>query len=727
VFDDLYALFWWLADYIADLFYSLMQWLTQQFNSILTWFRDTWNMVLKSISDILKFVGDVFDFLAGELSAFLQNLIAGISDAFAQAWAIVKDAVVNVLNAISNFAANLFANIKAQISSILTSLQVVFQQWIDRVESFIAGVLDAIVDAYNYTVEVITNGIQTVFNFVKDMLVKAGDVVNQALTELVSGPAAVFEQLSTRFNDIASAFREKLTEVITSLTGLKEDIVQGLIEASDKTISALADWTNAPELTQLQVTLSALQSGNGEPVQYQDFIANLFQRFTPTSSLARGVVFILLAAVAAIPASLNAATIYAQPMIQALSRDFPYALLGPADVVTAWRKGLISREEAIDVIQRQGFSSADAVRYIGLSDAVPPEDLLLALWQRKIIGDSQLTEGMKERGFSNVWQQAYMEASFILPPIQDLIVMAVREVFSPAVAERFGQFDDFPVEFAEEAAKQGLTELWAKRYWAAHWGLPSATQGFEMLQRGVIEMEDLHLLLRSLDVMPFWRDKLVKIAYLPYTRVDIRRMHQLGVLTDDEVHRAHLDLGYEEEKAQHLTEFVLRLNKNAPGEDDAELGRLSRSSILAFYRDGLLPRARAAQLLVSLGLTDEASSIYLDSVDVDEERAERKAETDIIIAQAEAGAITFAEAQDRLNGLGLETLEVEKALTKLARSEKARVKLPSREDGERFLKLGLINGIGYRDLLLRLGYSPQWADVYVNAAFLEGKSDAKQS
>jgi hypothetical protein len=726
MFDDLYALFWWLADYIADLFYSLVNYLTGQFNAMLTWFRDTWNAVLKSISDILKFVADVFDFLAAELSAFLTNLINAITQAFSQAWAIVKDAVLGVLNAINTFAANLFANIKAQISSILSSLQVVFQQWIDRVESFIAGVLNIIVDAYNYAVEVITGGITTVFNFVKDMLVKAGDVVNAALTELVSGPAAIFEVMSAKFNDIAGAFREKLDLVVSTLAEFPTELRKTIDDAVDALLRNILDWSNAPELRETMDTLTALTTGNGEPVQYGAFLQQLLSRLAPTSTLARGVVFILLAVVAAIPAGLNVATIYAQPMIQALAREFPYALLAPADVVTAWRKGLLSKEDGTDIIQRQGFSTGDASRFFGMSDATPPEDLLLALWQREIIGDAQLKEALHERGLTDIWQAAYREASFVLPPVQDLIVMAVREVFSPAVAERFGQFDDFPPEFAAEAAKQGLTELWAKRYWAAHWGLPSATQGFEMLQRSVISMEDLQLLLRSLDVMPFWRDKLTQIAYLPYTRVDIRRMHQLGVLNDTEVHRAHLDLGYEEEKAQHLTEFVLRLNKNAPGEDDAELGRLSRSSILGFYRDGLLPRNRAAQLLVSLGLTDEAASIYLDSVDVDEERAERKAETDIIVAQAEAGAITFAEAQDRLNGLGLETLEVEKALTKLARSEKARVKLPSREDGERFLKLGLITGLGYRDLLLRLGYSPQWADVYVNAAFLEGKADAKQ-
>ncbi|GAH79863.1 unnamed protein product, partial [marine sediment metagenome] len=74
------------------------------------------------------------------------------------------------------------------------------------------------------------------------------------------------------------------------------------------------------------------------------------------------------------------------------------------------------------------------------------------------------------------------------------------------------------------AGKKGLSKEWSERYWAAHWNLPSPQQGFEMLHRGVINVSELNMLLRALDVMPFWRDKLTAIAFRRLTRVDIRRM-----------------------------------------------------------------------------------------------------------------------------------------------------------------------------------------------------------
>ncbi|GAH93918.1 unnamed protein product, partial [marine sediment metagenome] len=44
-----------------------------------------------------------------------------------------------------------------------------------------------------------------------------------------------------------------------------------------------------------------------------------------------------------------------------------------------------------------------------------------------------------------------------------------------------------------------------------HWSLPSPSQGFEMLHRGVIDEAELNMLLRALDIMPFWREKLTKV------------------------------------------------------------------------------------------------------------------------------------------------------------------------------------------------------------------------
>ncbi|GAI14199.1 unnamed protein product, partial [marine sediment metagenome] len=65
----------------------------------------------------------------------------------------------------------------------------------------------------------------------------------------------------------------------------------------------------------------------------------------------------------------------------------------------------------------------------------------------------------------------------------------MREVYTPEIAEAFGQFDglDEVVERASADIKAiGLTKETFAKYWAAHWMLPSVGQGFEMVHRAVI-------------------------------------------------------------------------------------------------------------------------------------------------------------------------------------------------------------------------------------------------
>jgi hypothetical protein len=248
-----------------------------------------------------------------------------------------------------------------------------------------------------------------------------------------------------------------------------------------------------------------------------------------------------------------------------------------------------------------------------------------------------------------------------------------------------------------------------------------------MLHRGVIGEKELATLLQALDVAPGWRDQLTAIAYNPYTRVDIRRMHSMKLLTDAEVLQAHKDIGYDQDKAEKLTAFVLALNKTAVTEDDVELGKLSRGAILGFYEDGVISKTSAIKLLQDLGHTLEAATLYVESVEMTVERAARKVQANLIIEQAEAGILTFEEAQDKLRALGLETVEVERAIIRLLQAAARKVKLPSQADGESMYVKAVIPRGDYEELLSRLGYAPKWRTAFVNLAEKKKSAGTKSS
>jgi len=197
----------------------------------------------------------------------------------------------------------------------------------------------------------------------------------------------------------------------------------------------------------------------------------------------------------------------------------------------------VSQTDMIDDIAKSGIHPSYAEKYF---DGVltKPNTQELVEWQLRVDPSlSGLDDELRKTGIHPAYFDVYKTLAHPIPPINDLITMAVREAFTPEIAGRFGQYEGLPSEYVDAAAKKGLSKEWAERYWAAHWTLPSVQQGFSMLHRGIIAQPDLNLLMRALDIMPYWRDKLMQLSFKPLTRVDVRRMHLLGTLDEGGVNR----------------------------------------------------------------------------------------------------------------------------------------------------------------------------------------------
>ncbi len=221
---------------------------------------------------------------------------------------------------------------------------------------------------------------------------------------------------------------------------------------------------------------------------------------------------------------------------------------------------------------------------------------------------SGLDRELSKIGIHPAYAPLYKELAYQIPPVADIITMAVREAFTPDVAARFGQYQDFPEDFERYAAMKGLSSEWAKRYWAAHWNLPSPQQGFQMLHRGVIDEADLNMLLKALDVMPFWRDKLTQIAYRPLTRVDVRRMYREGVLDEGEVFQSYLKQGYDEDNAERMALFTVRQTLSS-------LAKFTSGDIVKAYSKRMISSGEAHSLLVEIGIRSEDANYIVSTAE----------------------------------------------------------------------------------------------------------------
>ena len=299
---------------------------------------------------------------------------------------------------------------------------------------------------------------------------------------------------------------------------------------------------------------------------------------------------------------------------RSLVRDLGYVLPNPMLLTQGNLQVAASEEKILSDISKGDIHPDYAKQYL---DAVltKPASLDLVTYElRKDPSLSNLDQRLKKLGIHPDYFEVYKTLAYQIPPIADIITMAVREAFTPAIAARFGQYEDFPPDFGKYAAMKGLDEDWAKRYWAAHWSLPSPQQGFQMLHRGVIDQAQLDMLLRALDVMPFWRDKLTAIAYRPLTRVDVRRMYKQGVLNEREVFESYLEQGYAEKNAQRMAEFTVKQTL-------ASLSKFTSSDIVKAFAGRMISASDAKSLLRSIDIRTEDAQYIISTAEYKREWA----------------------------------------------------------------------------------------------------------
>jgi len=287
--------------------------------------------------------------------------------------------------------------------------------------------------------------------------------------------------------------------------------------------------------------------------------------------------------------------------------------------------------------------------------------------------------------------------------------MAVREAFTPEIATRFGQYEDFPAPLAEWAGKKGLSKEWAERYWASHWALPSAGQGFDMLHRGIIDVDELKMLLRALDVMPFWRDKLIQVAYRPLTRVDVRRMYKEGVLDEAGVYSAYLDHGYSEKNAEAMTEFTVKYTLS-------QAAKFSSTDVVSAYAKRMVDRSTAASLLRDLGIKSEDVSYILT-------RADYKRQWDLTDEKIKGiknlykkGVYTENEARDALSKLALPADQINVLFEQWFYEKKGELAPTwTRAETLKFIENKFITAERGITELRRMGYDDEHINVYMRS------------
>lgn len=244
--------------------------------------------------------------------------------------------------------------------------------------------------------------------------------------------------------------------------------------------------------------------------------------------------------------------------------------------------------------------------------------------------------------------------------------------------------------------------------------MPPINQAFEMFHRGIIDKDVLETLLRTQDVMPYWRDKITAVAYNPLTRVDVRRMYRLGVLDRDAVLKAYGDIGYSPENAELMTLFTEKYENRDDEDTTTEYRDLTRSMIVTGYREQLISKSRATTELMGLDYSIEDAEFILSLEDARDAASELKNELGFIGRAYVSGSMTREVMIDRLGQLNLDGDRMDYYTKKWERDMVTKSTRPSVADWRRWFRAGLISRSQFDAEMTIEGYAPDYIDLYAS-------------
>ena len=674
--------------------------------------REVIDDVTGIINDSIDNAGQVVDELTTIIGDYVEDAVGDIVGVINDATGGIVGRVLDGINQGRDIITNVLDGIEGAISEGRGILDDIFSIVSGRVDLEITNVINIPSDVFEAVVGGIGDILDNERQRMDSVLGTVVDGITGIFTDVVEEQARSTITIATSIDEQTQVQEESADELLEEVKEINNETINGTGASMATGAGAvITEAVNRSDVGLPESWTTGFKIDRGLDCNEAD-LEDWIKEKGIISGTSGALVFEIMQVVGKAMGLLSIGGALSAKELYEFSMSCAWEILEPGDAVVAYQRRLITQDNLNDELRMRGYNQDRVDVLIETGYQVPDPASLYSMNLRGLPGGENLTDRFKDLGFNPTDAQSLSDLKFYIPGAQDLITMAVRDVFNPAIVEEFGQDQDFPEEFGTYAAQQGISDFWARKYWAAHWVLPSMQMGFEMLHRRVIDEDKLKRLMAAQDIMPGWRDDLIAISYRPYTRVDIRRMHDTGVLSEDEVYDAYRDIGYNDERARTLTDFTVELNRDDP--DPLEpLDGLTRSAVISAYKDGLIDRITAEGLLEAEGVGPDARLIYLNDAELDIEKELRNDQSQTLLIEYENAAISLRSAVASLRALPLTPLEQEKVELKLRRITAKRTKLPSKADLQKLYKNSIIGKGTFKDEMERLGYPDRWVDDYI--------------
>lgn len=614
-----------------------------------------------SLSKIDGLLTDTENIINNNTNNKLVQVVNSIYTAINNSDAVIGSKIFNLAQSINtsiNTASNT-TNLKLQAGISLINSE------LDKTESVINTNLSKV--AYNVTNQLdtvqrnIMNSIAVSANSTEDEIREQTTAIKMSAIAIRDGIVAVLETLPSNLisaidnSEIVSFIKETITDdTLTSNLGVSNWLGSLQVYLMER----MGDVQGLTWLDKLRTTFDKLATNRYTNIdEFMNDIKDLFGSNFLISSLVGMGVFV--STVWQLIWSIGEP--FAKNVLQLSASVATPNELSSAELLRLHVLGFIDENTLYSRLKEIGYNNRNSEDIENLKFNTLTENQVRVAYQRGILSQEDLQTQKKRLGYTDYNWSIAQKLWEYYPTPPDVVSFANRDVFEPDVVQEFGLDQELSDEYLKLAKQIGLSEQFARWYWYAHWYLPSLTQGYEMLHRGIITPEQLDKLFKAQDIVPFWRDKLKAISYTPLVRVDVRRIHKMGIISDEDLIQSYKNTGYNQKDAEIMAQWTKAYNGMGGDDGYIDTKNLTRSLIVKAYTNGMFDRVDAIGRLMELGHTFEDSEIIIDLASLEdyvnsipkEQQDNAKRIQDMVEYGVINGLISKAEAKDQLTQLGM--------------------------------------------------------------------------
>ena len=278
---------------------------------------------------------------------------------------------------------------------------------------------------------------------------------------------------------------------------------------------------------------------------------------------------------------------------------------------------------------------------------------VITAWRRDKTANERHFQDLKDLGWNDDRIETLKFITLFIPSAAEQTLWLAREVFEPAMVTKYGLLDELPNYEDTDFEKIGVSPDQMKNIWAAHWEHASFQQMVEMLHRGLITEADFREWFKLVEIVPFWRDKLIQTVYTWPTRVDVRRWWDMRTIDEAELRRLYSGMGY---RGDNLENYLLWTKVFVAFPD-----------LLARWKNGWITLDDVRAELTGLGMPEDRVEEMIQTKIKPEGTERVSGERDLtktdIIKGVKKGVITFSEGIELLMDLGYDEDEADYILT----------------------------------------------------------------